>query len=155
MDKYNRFRVAVKGFIVCQGKFLIVKRSKISRGEHGFWEFPGGRLEFGEVPQIALQREAMEEIQMEIDVHCPLGVWNVIRGTHTQVVGITFLCVCKNHDITLSHEHVDYRWITRDEIEDYKVFPEIIEEMKEWDWELIERVSQKELQFQGCEACEE
>jgi len=45
-------------------RFLIAQRQK---GKHlqDYWEFPGGKLEAGETPRQALQRELAEEINID------------------------------------------------------------------------------------------
>jgi len=46
-------------------RFLIAQRQK---GKHlqDYWEFPGGKLEVGESPRQALQRELQEEISIRL-----------------------------------------------------------------------------------------
>lgn len=48
-----------------QGRVLLAQRPP---GKHlaGFWEFPGGKLEPGESPQLALVRELREELDVQI-----------------------------------------------------------------------------------------
>ncbi|WP_413291300.1 (deoxy)nucleoside triphosphate pyrophosphohydrolase [Bdellovibrio sp. HCB337] len=54
------------------GKVLIVRRGPGNSGA-GFWEFPGGKVEPGESPEQALQREILEEVGVRIKVEEHLG----------------------------------------------------------------------------------
>lgn len=132
MSNEGTFRIAVRGLVMHDGKFLLVKRSKIARGEYGFWELPGGGLDFGESPEGALKRELQEEVQMDIELVKPLGVWHYLRNENVQIIGFTFLCNTNQSEAILSHEHLEYVWINKDEISNYKVFPELLLEFEEW-----------------------
>lgn len=136
-DKH--FYVAVKALLFYNNKFLILKRSKKSNGEFGFWEFPGGRLEFFEDPMDGLKREIQEEAGVDIDIKFPLGVWDHKRNNDMHVIGITFLAKAISDEIVLSDEHLEYKWITKEEFADYKVFPKMLEEIDEWNWDNIAR----------------
>lgn len=48
------------------GRILLQKRPE-GRSMVGLWEFPGGKLEEGETPEIALVRELKEELAVKID----------------------------------------------------------------------------------------
>ena len=48
-----------------EGAVLIAKRP-VGRPLAGLWEFPGGKVESGEVPEDALIRELQEELGIEI-----------------------------------------------------------------------------------------
>ena len=56
--------VVVAALMVRDGKILIARRPA---GRHmgGKWEFPGGKLEKGESPEAALERELREELGVE------------------------------------------------------------------------------------------
>lgn len=60
------------GIIHRNGKILVGQRRKSDR--HPFkWEFPGGKVEYGETPQQALVRELREELQIEARVGSELA----------------------------------------------------------------------------------
>src|SRR5580698_9626553 len=54
----------VAGILKREGKILICRR-RADQPHALKWEFPGGKLEFGESPSAALQRELREELGIE------------------------------------------------------------------------------------------
>jgi 8-oxo-dGTP diphosphatase len=56
-----RTDIVAAGILIEAGKVLLSRRKK---GTHlaGLWEFPGGKVEAGEDPRAALQRELVEEL---------------------------------------------------------------------------------------------
>lgn len=59
--------LVVAGLIRRDGKLLITLRGGQSSFS-GHWEFPGGKVEFGESPQQALTRELREELGIHVSV---------------------------------------------------------------------------------------
>ncbi|MES2440301.1 MAG: (deoxy)nucleoside triphosphate pyrophosphohydrolase [Verrucomicrobiota bacterium] len=59
------------------GQFLACQRPA---GKHlgGLWEFPGGKVDAGESPEVALARELREELAIDVEVGLPLSpvIWN-------------------------------------------------------------------------------
>jgi len=59
--------LVVAGIIVRACSVLVGRRS--ARKSHaGKWEFPGGKVEAGEMPREALRRELREELSIDADV---------------------------------------------------------------------------------------
>lgn len=78
------------------------------------WEFPGGKIEAGETHQQALEREISEELSAKI------AVGKFITTIHHQynTFAITmhaYQCSILEGKLTLS-EHLDYRWLSRNEL---------------------------------------
>lgn len=57
----------VAGFLMKDGKVLIGQRPE-HNSLAGQWEFPGGKIELGESPEVALTRELNEELGIEAQV---------------------------------------------------------------------------------------
>ena len=55
------------------GKYLLIKRSKIKRGLPNvylsYWDIPGGSVEENELPREAALREAMEEVNQRLRIN--------------------------------------------------------------------------------------
>jgi 8-oxo-dGTP diphosphatase len=73
-------------------RVLIARRPKDAKIEAGKWEFPGGKLEFGETPEQCIVREIEEELGVTI---APL--WLIDAASHVyrdekQHLHIVLLC---------------------------------------------------------------
>ncbi len=57
-------RIVVAAAIIRQGACFLAARRPLDGPYGGQWEFPGGKLEAGETPERALQRELKEELNI-------------------------------------------------------------------------------------------
>ena len=109
----------VAALIEKDGKILIAKRAK---GKYeNMWEFPGGKVEFGETEETAIEREIKEEFDIEIKA------FKFIKNNVHDYPDITidlrlYLCKYVSGEIKLS-EHKEYKWIDRQEILNYELAP--------------------------------
>jgi 8-oxo-dGTP diphosphatase len=104
----------VGAVIVRSGEVLCAKRGP-SGSLAGHWEFPGGKVEPGETPRAALEREIAEELACTVDVGAELTT-----TTHRYDFGVvtltTFWCeLIKGVPQLL--EHAEVRWFPPSELE--------------------------------------
>ena len=126
-EQKHMFGVATKGMIIKDNKLLIVYKSKEEAKEWSSEEItldsnyevrrdlPGGRLDFGEDPKTALEREINEEVGLIVDIIKPLDVWHLIKDKF-QLIGINYLCIWKEGEVVLSDEHEAYEWLSEEEL---------------------------------------
>jgi len=117
-------KLLVAGFWYEDGKVLLVKRVPGGRySEH--WEMPGGRVEFGEHPNVAMPRESREELGL----NCKLGR---CFPTYSQVVDeIQYVQLAyfispdgDKKDIRLNpEEHTEHKSVTREELSTLLIDP--------------------------------
>jgi 8-oxo-dGTP diphosphatase len=110
-------QVAVKAVIRRRnGKFLIVREGQR-------WQAVGGRLEKGEKLEDGLRRETMEETgitELEIGKVIHVDEWfSKPEGELKHIVALFFLCDVASDKVVLSDEHLEYAWVTAEELEDY------------------------------------
>ena len=73
------------------------------------WEFPGGKLEAGELPEDGLKREIREELQLEIGLLEKLEPVEHDYGTfHIKL--LPYLAYVKEGNLILQ-EHTAFRWL--------------------------------------------
>jgi len=61
--------VSAAALIDADGRVLVQQRSA-HRAMAGLWEFPGGKVEPGETPEVALVRELSEELGIDTQTAC-------------------------------------------------------------------------------------
>lgn len=60
--------IRVVGAIVERDGAVFAARRNADRSAGGLWEFPGGKVEAGESPEVALRRELQEELNVDVAV---------------------------------------------------------------------------------------
>jgi 8-oxo-dGTP diphosphatase len=102
------------------GKIFTARRAETKKFLPGKFELPGGHVEFGESLEVALKRELMEELDMEVEVHDPIFAFTYLDGEN-HVVEIDYLATLKNPEQSIvlhPEDHSEYRWMTPREFED-------------------------------------
>ena len=117
------------------GKYLLIKRSKIKRGlpnvYPSYWDIPGGSVEENELPREAALREAMEEVNQKIRIdritHEDSQFDSENNTVFTRLVYTGR--IMEQHDIILDpEEHSDFVWITSlKDLEDELIVPYLID----------------------------
>ncbi|MAH73265.1 MAG: hypothetical protein CBC09_04390 [Cellvibrionales bacterium TMED49] len=54
------------GIVLDGGKSVFITRRRLNQTFSGYWEFPGGKVEFEETPESALSRELSEELDIRV-----------------------------------------------------------------------------------------
>lgn len=112
--------VVTAGIIQDQGKILLAQRKENS--DQGLkWEFPGGKLEFGETPEQCLKREIQEELDIEIGIE---GIFQVVSHIYgdSQVILLCYLCHY-GKGILKPKECQDYCWVEKKDLLTYDLAP--------------------------------
>lgn len=96
--------------------YLLLKRSEQKDFAAGLWECVTGRVDQGEGFEDAARREVFEELQVEVQLLHILGTTHFYRGVErpeNELIGVVFLgLIDLVHDIDISHEHSEYRWVS-------------------------------------------
>lgn len=122
-DNLEKFIISQKASLIRKDKCLIVEITR----RPGLWELPGGRLDKGELRENALLREIKEELNLDrVDV---LGVVDYEIWYHKNpdfpFCATVHLIKNNSDEIVLSSENLNYKWITEEEIENYKFLWEV------------------------------
>lgn len=120
------------------GKLFIAKRRSIG-DMGGKWEFPGGKIEDDEAPELAIKREMLEEFSVNVSVGEKIGSATFIHSGKN--CSVDAYVVQFEHDgikvpFVLT-EHTEYKWVNPLEIKkldfvdsDLKLYPYVLDYYK-------------------------
>ncbi len=120
---------------------IITDHNKIFATQRGYgefkdgWEFPGGKMEAGEMPQQALKREIREELDTEINVGELIETVEYDYPAFHLTMHC-FLCTVKSGNLVLK-EHEAARWLAREELNSVDWLPAdlgLIERLRAQAW---------------------
>ena len=98
---------------VLREKVLVLRR------HDGFWEFPGGSVDWGEGPEQSAAREAREEVGSAPKSLSFLGITSAVyekEGKEKHSVYLVYWGEMVNDTVVLSKEHSEGRWMTLPEL---------------------------------------
>lgn len=97
-------------------KLLVLYRGRTHPRYAHHPDFPGGEVEEGESPVMAIRREIEEETGLIVDIHTIKELCiNKINGLLTHVICTTMLDTSEP-TITLSWEHEKFEWLSPAEL---------------------------------------
>ena len=103
----------VCGALIRHGTVLLVKRSPQMRFYPDVWDLFGGHVESGESSEDALRREAMEELQVELETFHLLGtIHDPVEPAEIMIFAVT---AWKGEPINAAlDEHTQIGWFPAD-----------------------------------------
>ena len=123
-------KIEVVAAIICDGDKVFATQRGYGEWKD-WWEFPGGKMEAGESPQEALQREIKEELATEIEVG---ELITTVEYDYPKfhLTMHCFICKVKTGKLTLL-EHEAAKWLGLETLDTVKWLPadeEVVDKLK-------------------------
>ena len=114
------YRVSIKGLILDEAhtKFLIILE------DNGWWELPGGGLDWGEPPEVCLKREIHEEMGLTVTEVSSFPFY-YLTGKNMKdqwTVNLVFEIKVKDLNFTPSDECKEMRFVSPEEVASLNAF---------------------------------
>ena len=115
-----RMRKLVVAALVHEGQRILLTRRRHDQSMPDFWELPGGKIEEGEAPAAALEREIREEL----DVACRVGVIaEVIFHRYAEFDLLMLVYHCTLASAPRPVEVAEINWALPSELARYQLLP--------------------------------
>jgi 8-oxo-dGTP diphosphatase len=113
------YRVSTKALILDETgtKFAVILE------DNGFWELPGGGLDWGELPEVGIEREIREEMGLSVTSVSPQSKYVLIVKNRKEQwsLNLVYEVTVENLNFTPSEECREIRFIAPEEIASMQV----------------------------------
>ena len=114
--------VAAVALVDDDNRILIAQRPE-GKSMAGLWEFPGGKVEAGETPELALIRELKEELAIDVTEAC-LAPFTFASHIYEKFHLLMPLYVCRRwQGIPRPTEGQTLKWVRAARLTDYEMPP--------------------------------
>jgi 8-oxo-dGTP diphosphatase len=114
--------VAACALVDADGRVLLAQRPP-GRPMAGLWEFPGGKVEAGERPELSLIREMNEELGIVVREEC-LAPLTFASHSYPDFHLLMPLYVCRRWEGTIAaQEGQKLAWVRPNRLRDYEMPP--------------------------------
>lgn len=126
--------VAAAALIDIDGRVLLAQRPE-GKSMAGLWEFPGGKIEAGETPEVALIRELQEELGINTWQSC-LAPLTFASHSYDSFHLLMPLFACRKWQGTpQSREGQTLKWVRPNDLKSYPMPPAdvpLIPVLRDW-----------------------
>lgn len=115
-------RLVAVALLISGDRVLVVRRPPDRPFPHQ-WEFPGGKVEFGEHPWDALRRELREELNLRVTRGRFFGIYSHVYdlgGQRVHYVLVAYRCRVARSNV---RERETRRWVTPAQLRRWPVVP--------------------------------
>ena len=110
--------IVVTAGILIRGKQVLIARRCPEDTMGGLWEFPGGKVERGETPDMCLARELKEELDVQAT---PLELFDAKISAGGRVLILFYLCSFEGEPRAV--ECADVRMVAPEELKNFPFTP--------------------------------
>lgn len=111
----------VVAIIECKEKGILIAKRQSGQHLSGYWEFPGGKVEAGEMLEHALAREVLEELGLTVS-H-PNFIEQIDYEYPEKLVSLHVYKVEHFSGVASGREGQEVRWVQKDALREYSFPP--------------------------------
>lgn len=113
--------ISVAAAIIFKDNQVLIAKRAAHKPLAGYWEFPGGKIEAGEIPEQCLIRELAEELQINVKVNDHL--MDHIHNYGDFIIELrAYTCSFIAGQLTLT-DHDEVLWVDLNELLSYQLAP--------------------------------